>query len=431
MEKKPSIFFTISLLAIFPISYFAFSKWINFDTLSAILFVIIIGFLILRNRKILDVQVMLKLFEIPLIYAVLWRTKFGLKFMDRVSAKYREFFKLLGYCFIGFGFFGLIFISINIIILLFNLFMAPIKASQGVSLVLPLTNIPGIGYLSFWHFLITIFLTVLVHEFAHGIIARAHNVPVKSSGLGAFSIIVPIFPLAFVEPDEKKLEKDKDIVQYSIFAAGPMANVILAVLVLLLITFVMAPIETNITHPIGFSFAGLMANYSAQEAGMQPGMIINSTNSIATLDYQTFSDKIGKLKPGDKLVLGTTNGSSYTVTAKPSPDNKDVGYIGILTIQNERRINDKYSGIGGIFFWLQGLFRWLYFINLAIGLMNLLPIIITDGGRMLKVALEKILGDAKKADKAWIFIGAVFIFTLLFALVVRYSFGLFKVLGFG
>ncbi len=404
--------------------------WLNFDNLSAIIFLVLIAFLILKNKKKLTFQVILGLGKIPLIYAVLWKSKFGLKFMDKVASKYRELVKLIGYCFIGFAFFGLLFISFNVLSMLFNLFISPRTTSQGVALILPLTNVPGLGYLSFWHFLITIFVTVLIHEFAHGIVARAHNVPVKSSGLGVFSLILPLFPLAFVEPDEKKLQKDKDIVQYSIFSAGPMVNIIFAFLIMLLTAYVMVPVENNITHPVGFSFNGLMDNYSAEEVGMQPGMIINEVNGMQVLTYQNFSNIIGDLKPGEQLVLGTTNGS-FNIITKPSPDDPEMGYIGILSIQNERRINEQNKSIGGAFFWLRSLIKWLYALNLIIGLMNLLPLMVTDGGRMLKTALEKLFNDVKKADKIWVFVGIVFIFTLLFAIVVKYSLQFFSFLGLG
>ncbi len=428
MNRKANFLFTILFVVSF--SYFAFNSYINFDTMSAVLFLLIMGFLVIRNRKMLDFQILLKISKLPLVYAVLWKTKFGLKFMDKVASKYRELIKLLGYCFVGFGFFGMILISVNIIFMLFNLFVSPKETSQGIALVLPLTNIPGIGYLSFWYFLITIFVTVLIHEFAHGIVARAHNVPVKSSGLGVFSLILPIFPLAFVEPDEKKLQKEKDIVQYSIFSAGPMVNIIFAFLILFLTAQVIIPIENNITHPIGFSFNGVMEDYPAKEAGMQPGMIINEVNGIEILTYQDFSDELGKLKPGQELTIGTTS-ETFNIITKPSPDDPEQGYIGILDIRNERRINEKQKAFGGVFFWLRGLIKWFYFLNLIIGLMNLLPLMVTDGGRMLKTALEKIFTDSKKANKAWVFIGAIFIFTLLFALAVRYSFEFFSFIGFG
>ncbi len=430
-KRRFSLGSFLFVLFAFPLSYFTVGRYVNFDTASAVVFMIIMLFLIIRHRKKLDYQVMLKVFNIPLIYAVLWKTKFGLKFMDTVAEKYRELVKLIGYCFIGFGFAGLLFISANILYMLFNLFVTPKETSEGVALVLPLTNIPGIGYLSFWHFLITIFVTVLIHEFAHGIVARAHKVPVKSSGLGVFSLFLPVFPLAFVEPDEKKMQKDSDIVQYSIFAAGPMINIVFAILVALFFSFVLTPIENNITHPVGFSFTDVMHDFPAQQAGMSAGMVITSVNGAEVLDYQSFSTEIGDLKPDQSISFTTMNGSSYTLTTKASPDDPEKGYIGILGIQNERRINEEYSSVGGAFFWLKGLLRWFYFINLAIGLMNLLPLMITDGGRMLKVALEKIMGKGAKADKVWIFIGLLFIFTLLCALAIRYGLGLLSALGLG
>jgi membrane-associated protease RseP (regulator of RpoE activity) len=58
--------------------------------------------------------------------------------------------------------------------------------------------------------------------------------------------------------------------------------------------------------------------------------------------------------------------------------------------------------------------------------MNLLPMVITDGGQMLKLAFEKIFSDKQMANKVWAFIGSVFIFTLLAALGLR---GFFWVLG--
>ncbi|MBR9699483.1 site-2 protease family protein [Candidatus Woesearchaeota archaeon] len=426
MEKKsPFIFFALVLLFFIPALNF-----INFDTASAVVFLLVILYLIVRNRKILVFQQMLHIGKIPLIYAVLWKTKFGIKFMEKFAKKYRELVKLFGYSFVGFGFFGMIFISVNILIMLVRLFIAPKAASEGVALVLPLTNIPGLGFLSFWHFLITIFITVLIHEFAHGIVARAHNVPVKSSGLGIFGIVLPIFPLAFVEPEEKKLVKEQDIVQYSIFAAGPMVNIIFAALILLLTLYVIVPIENNITHPIGFSYNGVAEDFPAQTAGMEPGMIINTVNGVEVLTYQDFSSEIGELRPGEEVTLGTLNGT-FTIITKAATDDPERGMIGILDIRNEVRLKERFETYGPVYFWIRGLLKWLYFINLIIGLMNLLPLLVTDGGRMLKLALDKIIVNKKKSAKVWMFIGALFIFTLIGALLVKYGLSFFAFIGMG
>lgn len=412
-----------------PTFFFVISPYLNFDTASAVLFLAFLIFLIIKHRKKLDFQSMLKIGKIPIVYAVLWRTKFGISFMESFASKRKELVKLFGYCSIGLGFFGMIFISLQIAYLLFRLFISPKEASQGVSLVLPLTHIPGLGYLSFWHFLIALFITILVHEFAHGIVAKAHNIHIKSSGLGVFSPILPILPLAFVEPDEKQLQKSPDIVQYSIYAAGPIVNVILSILVMLVMVWAITPVENAITHPIGFSFTGVMKDFPADEAGLLPGTVIKKANGIEILDYGSFSKEVGVLKPGGIVTLEAEDSKVYMLTAKESVENPGTGYIGITGIQNERRINDGFELIDSPFFWLKGLLRWLLIINFAVGLINLLPMIITDGGRMLKVALEKLIGKGRKADSAWAFVGLVFLFTIILALAMNYGFKILSVIG--
>ena len=55
--------------------------------------------------------------------------------------------------------------------MIWNLVTSPVS-QPGVALVLPFTNVPGVGYLSFFHWIIAIFLLAIVHEFAHGIVAK-------------------------------------------------------------------------------------------------------------------------------------------------------------------------------------------------------------------------------------------------------------------
>lgn len=416
---------------LFGATYFFSKEYIVFDAVSGLIFVVIIALLVLKNRKKLSFQKLIW----PVIYAVLWRTKFGLKFMDKVANKYREFIKLLGYSFIGFAFLGMILISINFIFLLFNLIIKPKEASQGVSLVLPLTNIPGIGYLFFWHFILSIFIIALIHEFAHGIMARAHKVPIKASGLGVFSLILPIFPVAFVEPDEKKLEKEKDVVQYSVFAAGPMANILLAFIILMALPYVanpfqLSPFEGTITEPIGISYTEVTPGYGAEEVGMLPGAVINGVNGKEALDYESFSKELGDLKPDDEVIINTLD-DTYTIKAKASSDDASRGLIGIQSIKNERRVKNEFESIKMPYYWLRSFIRWLFYLNFFIGIINLLPLMITDGGRMLKVALERTITDKKKANKVWVYIGLVFIFTLLFALLLRYGLSIFSFIGVG
>jgi len=61
--------------------------------------------------------------------------------------------------------------------------------------------------------------------------------------------MIPI-TLRFVEPDDKKIEKSSDVAQYSIFAAGPMANFVLMIPLWLLFFLLINPVEAGITDDI-------------------------------------------------------------------------------------------------------------------------------------------------------------------------------------
>ena len=185
------------------------SQWFDFDKASAIVFALVVAILLYINKE----KIQLQKIAFPILYLILVRTKTGLKFMDYLAEKYREFIKLLGYSFIGLGFFGMIYISISFIRLIILLIKAPLQTSQGVALILPFTNVPGVGYLSFWYFIIGIFFIALIHEFAHGVMARAHKLKVEASGVGFFGVILPLIPIAFVEPNEKSLRKQKDVIE--------------------------------------------------------------------------------------------------------------------------------------------------------------------------------------------------------------------------
>ncbi|MFW5746663.1 MAG: site-2 protease family protein, partial [Nanoarchaeota archaeon] len=58
---------------------------------------------------------------------------------------------------------------------------------------------------------------------------------------------------------------------------------------------------------------------------------------------------------------------------------------------------EEYQSIAPFFIWLKGLIKWLILFNLMVGLINTLPLAITDGGQMLRLALTRTLGDEKKA----------------------------------
>ena len=386
----------------------------NFDLISIIIFIVlIIIFLYLKRKEIATQKIIF-----PFLYLLLYRTNFGLKFMEKTAKKYRELIKTIGYCSIGIGFIGMIFISYSIIATTIKFLISPRTVDTGVALVLPGTTIPGVGYLSFWHWIIAIFVLAIVHEFGHGIVSEAHNLKVKSSGFAFLSILFPIIPAAFVEPDEKKIREQPDYVQYSIFAAGPMSNIALAFLVLLIISLVINPIGAAITNPTGFSF-DVKENFPAANAGLKSGMIINSVNYEKISNYNEFIEKVYYIKPNEKIILGTKD-KKYEIIATTSPDNSEKGFIGISNFKNEVEFKEQYKPYESLFKWIAGLFKWLFLLNLFVGLFNLLPLGIVDGGRMLQILLHKTIKNIKKANKIWVFISFLILGMLLFGLAANY-----------
>jgi membrane-associated protease RseP (regulator of RpoE activity) len=397
---------------------------LSFDTLSAIVFVILLSiFLYLKKDKI-------KIEKIvgPILYLIRYDTTIGIKLMEKISSKYRELIKLIGYCFIGFGFFGIIFVSVTLIWQLFIIILKPAVKEAGVALVLPFTNIPGVGYLSFWYFLISIFILAIVHEFSHGVVAKAHDLKIKKTGFAIFGIVIPLLPAAFVEPDEEELKKKSDIVQYSIFAAGPMANIILALIVALPFIFLFIPYEAKITDNVGFSFNIINEDLPAKNVGMINGSIISSINGVNVKTFADFQMEMFKVKPNEEIIV-VANDIVYNLKTINHPDNENNAYIGILATENKKIIKEEYLGTKtNIFFWFKDLFKWLILLNIGIGLMNLLPAGPLDGGHMIRLAFKKIFKKEETAHKIWKYIGLFFLFLILFMLFSSYIFNPFSLI---
>lgn len=400
----------------------------NFDMISGIVVVLILTVVSIVNRDKIQVQQMIGY----LVYIITYPTKRGIKVMDKIATKYRELVKLYGYISIGIGFLFMILFTAAIVMVLIKWIVKPVPDEPGFALVLPFTNIPGIGYLSFWHFFICIFILAVIHEGAHGVVARAHNLELKSTGFALLGIIVPLFPAAFVEPNEKKMQKKQDVVQYSVFAAGPVINITLAIIILIALPYVgqgvlfpnsgvTAPYEDKFSEPVGFSYT-LVQNSSlpAMSAGMPNQSIINSINNKTVTDYNSFATEVVHVEPDEKITLGTPEGD-FTLETAQHPRFEDRGYIGIYKEANERRKVEGVSQFGfKTFYWFKGLFKWLFALNFFVGLANLLPLGPVDGGRMFGLALQKIMRDKKKAQKIWAYVAFMFLFIIVFGLIVNY-----------
>ncbi|PIU29768.1 hypothetical protein COT07_04170 [Candidatus Woesearchaeota archaeon CG07_land_8_20_14_0_80_44_23] len=395
----------------------------NYDILAFLIFIAMLSIVMYKNKKRLSLQKVLY----PFVYIILYKTQLGIGFMKRLSSRHRQIIVTIAYCFIGFAFAGMIFISYAILRTMIQFIISPKTTQTGMALIYPGTSIPGIGYLTFWYWLIGLFTIALVHELAHGIVAVAHKIKIKSSGFAVLGIIAPLFPAAFVEPDEKEMRRRPPIQQYSVLAAGPMINLLIALLLFALMPYVadssnsmLAPFESRMTVPTGFSFTISNASMPAGQAGLVNNTFITSVNGANVTSADSFIEQLYYCtKPGQEITLASHN-ASYAIKTIESPAGNGRAYIGVENLRNVRAVAPEYRSAYPVFAWFKGLFKWLFLLNFFIGLTNLLPIFITDGARMLQVALEDTISNKKRADLIWKVINWMFFALIVIGLLSTY-----------
>jgi membrane-associated protease RseP (regulator of RpoE activity) len=358
-------------------------KWV-------ILFYSAIVLLIYIFRKKFDVQHKVMAF---------YRTKVGLKLMERWGKKYCEQIKLLGYIGIGAGYIGLFVIIYFMLKNLITLLSVP-TATTAISVVIPGVKIPGspvtIPLIIGW---IALFIVILVHEFSHGIVAKAHGLEVKSSGI---FFLGPLMG-AFVEPDEAKLRKEKDTVQYSVYAAGPFSNMLLALACIILLTYAFSPALGAMADETGVDLAGVTDGYPAKAAGLEQGMVVSAVNNVTVKNYNDFTNQLRYVRPNDSVTI-TANGTDYALTTVASPNDPKQGYLGVMAASKPHiQLKSEalyYQIFYAVLKWIVELLAITGLLSLGIGLANLLPLGPVDGGRMLQVSLQKIKGE-EKGNKIW------------------------------
>ncbi len=164
---------------------------------------------------------------------LLWKTEKGKRLIDRIARK--KGWKVYGNIAILITVVAMVATSYLIIMNVIISFQISPESAPSPRLML---GIPGINpIIPIGYGIIALAIAIIVHEFSHGILARFERIKVKA--LGLVFLIVPVG--AFVEPDEEQLLKVKRAKRARVFAAGPTANIVLAVICLLLLSFVFAP----------------------------------------------------------------------------------------------------------------------------------------------------------------------------------------------
>ena len=351
---------------------------------------------------------------------LLRKTTRGKKFLIKLGTRFPRLWWLYGTLGVIIGLFMSCYMFIWILSLASQSMVTDVGAP--IALVLPSPTMemvtgPGVVGVPFWYWIISIALLVFVHEGSHGLMAAREKIRIKSLGWGLLAII----PLAFVEPDEKQLKKQKTMKQLRVFAAGSFANFITAFVMLFVMFFVM----TSLFVPSGVAYRGLLEGYPAEQANLT-GIIVGINNyEVTSLD--DLSNILSNIGPEKRITIKTEvlAGNHYeenifTLTTVEGVENKSRGFIGISELSNNLKLKNDTPYPELIYFFtgrspdFHGLLFFIILINLGVGLFNLLPITILDGGRMWKILLDKAI--PKYSNRIMKALGLSLFFILIFML---------------
>ncbi|HKZ49595.1 MAG TPA: site-2 protease family protein [Candidatus Nanoarchaeia archaeon] len=391
---------------------------LDLNLLSLIVFYAVLFILIYIKRKNIVVQNKI---------LFLYKTQRFNRLMKRISDISPRFWRGFGYASIPVGFIAMAFVFAFLTYKLLT-----ISAVPQLQLILPAPFTLATGpilFVSFWYFIISIFVVVLVHEGAHGVVAEAFRQKVKAAGAGLLAII----PLAFVEPDEKKLQKAPTKVQLSIFAAGAMANFVTAAIILLLSLFIFSPVVSSTVESNNVEIYALTKDFPAEQAGLQLEDRVLSINGIDTRSPADFSSVMQTVSPGDTVSIETERGTFNVVTTN-NPRNESQAYIGVsiraIDLQVKPELKEIYGNfpLGLLYLYNPiantlpeyGLLQWIFALNLGIGIINMLPLGAIDGGRMASLVLQRGLKNPNRAKRVFSILTMASILLIVFNLIGPY-----------
>lgn len=345
----------------------------------------------------------------PFFYFGLYKTKFGINLMNKTVKNYSKILEKLVYLSIITCFLGMILVSYDLLKTVYKIIFTN-YSGVSVGLVLPV-KAKGIFYVPIIYWIISIVFLAIIHEFAHGIIARLYKVKIKSTGFAFLGFLIPIIPAAFVEPDEKKLIKKSVKEQLGVFSAGPFINIVFGLLFMLLFSYLMVPLSEGIYNYEGLEITKLFNGFTpAKSAGLMPGEVLKSIDNKKLSTVKNFKKLFVGKKEGDVINL-VTDKAVYNITLGNN------GLLGVFVREKKSLINNNWYNY--LIVWFENLIYWLFLLNLGVGFFNLIPIGPIDGGRMLHVVLQKFMPH-KHARRIWYSVSFVFLISILGSVLVAF-----------
>jgi membrane-associated protease RseP (regulator of RpoE activity) len=319
-------------------------------------------------------------------------------------------------------------ITVSLIALLNNPAVGQTVKDLGLGSVLLLPGInPMLPIVYGWA---AIVLAIVVHEGAHGIIARNNGFRVKSSGL-LFFLIIPIG--AFVDVDEEQLKTARARPSVKVMAAGVGGNIIVGAACLLVLLVVVGGVTPLVN---GVYINEVTADLPAQASGLQPKDVIVAIDNVSITSATELREFLDNKTAGDTVMVSVKRGDSwqyqYTTTLNLTiSDNRTVMGVTVYNLQTEAVLKNYntfsierismyivpptlasnyipysdtlaqfYSSpLGSSWSIIANLMFWIWFVNFNLAIFNALPIYPLDGGRIFNITLKRYLGK-RVSEKA-------------------------------
>jgi len=299
-----------------------------------------------------------------------------------------------------------------------NLLVKP-ELSNAITLLIPGVTIQSTS--SLVYFLLCIPIVLVIHEGAHGIVATLEKIKIKTGG---FAVFIALFA-GFVEPDEEEFAKARKISRLRVIGAGATSNVLFSFIIAGLLIFnpsfallMPDPIRSTFYHePLGVPIVSVTEGSGAAKAGLLKDDIITAINGVPIVNPQDFPKN---LKPGESAlvsILRVGQTLQIPVVLTPSNDNATKGMLGIL-----RAAFPSYQPVVPYYIhWSPEVFMfllWLWMLSFFIGIFNMLPLPILDGGKFIHSIIEKKISEKTLRTTMW----SIYSITLiLFALNIGIS----------
>mgnify|MGYP001567087697 FL=1 len=287
----------------------------------------------------------------------------------------------------------------SLLIQALNILTVP-GSTAGAALVVPGVTIP------FWEGLIAIIIAATIHEVAHGILAMVEKLEVKNSG----AILFGVLPVgAFVEPNEQKLAKMKIQQKRRILIAGTTSNFMLFLLLVPLTNFLWAP------YVMGFSDGIRITGFGKDAVAngiLKVGDIVQGIDGKAMNTLEEFRTYMATKKEGETVSLMMASGARNVVLGKD-------GKLGI-TMENYFPKDDGY--VATLLF-ITSTLGLIMLINFALAVINLVPIFLTDGYRLVFEEAKELFPSRNDsfAKRIAIVAGALSVILLLINFIPSFS----------